>query len=75
MPSVVTSGLPIIPKWKRPAHTTKQLDWAAIKTIDLSNFHSPGVKHRLAEELRDAVHTTGFFSVVATGLTQQEMDC
>ena len=74
MPSAVTPDPPIIPKWKRPARTTKQLDWADIKTIDLSNFHSPGMRQKLAEELRDAVHTTGFFSVVGTGLTQQEVD-
>lgn len=74
MPSAVTLDPPIISKWKRSAPTKKQLDWADMKTIDLSNFDSPGVKQKLAEELRDAVHTTGFFSVVGTGLTQQEVD-
>jgi isopenicillin N synthase-like dioxygenase len=74
MPSAVTPEPPTIPKWKRPEHTTEQLDWADIKTIDLSTFNSPGVKQRLAEELKDAVHTTGFFSVIGTGLTQQEVD-
>lgn len=74
MPSAVNSEPPVIPKWKRPGQTTQQLDWADIKTIDLSAFSSPGGKKKLAEELRDAVHTTGFFSVVGTGLTQQEVD-
>ncbi|KAJ4989925.1 flavonol synthase [Stagonosporopsis vannaccii] len=74
MPSAATPEPPTIPKWKRPEHTTKQLDWADIKVIDLSRFDSPGGKHKLAEELRDAVHTTGFFSVVGTGLTQEEVD-
>lgn len=70
MPSVS----PNIPRWERPGHTTKQLDWADIKIIDLSAFDSPGGKETLAEELRNAVQTTGFFSVIGTGLTRQEVD-
>src|SRR5690242_6931795 len=74
MLSAVTPEPPSIPKWKRPGHTAKQLDWADIKVIDLSTFDAPGGKKKLAEELRYAVHTTGFFSVVGTGLTQEEVD-
>ncbi len=74
MPSALRLDAPSIPKWKRPGHTAKQLDWAGIKIIDLSMFDLPGGKRKLADELRDAVHTTGFFSVIGTGLTQQEVD-
>lgn len=74
MSTVITPDPPAIPKWKRPGQTIKQLDWAEIKVIDLSVFDSPGGKQKLAEELRTAVHTTGFFSIVGTGLTQQEVD-
>lgn len=74
MPSAVTPEPLAIPRWKRPKHTTERVDWADIKVIDLSTFDSPGGKQKLAEELRDAVHTTGFFSVIGTGLTQQKVD-
>ena len=57
MPSAVFPEPPTIPKWKRPAKTSELLDWAEIKVIDLSRFHAPGVKERLAEELRDAVRS------------------
>ncbi|KAJ8116790.1 hypothetical protein OPT61_g1873 [Boeremia exigua] len=74
MPSAIQPDPPSIPGWERPERTTKQLDWADIKIIDLSTFDSPGGKQRLADELKEAVHTTGFFSVIGTGFTQQEVD-
>lgn len=74
MPSAVALVPPSIPKWKRPAHTSMALDWADIKTINRTRLDSPGGKQRLDGQLRDAVHTTGFFSVIGTGLTQQEVD-
>ncbi|KPI38414.1 uncharacterized protein AB675_12065 [Cyphellophora attinorum] len=42
--------------------------------IDLSIYEQPDGKHRLAKQLRNAVHTTGFFSVINTGLDQAEVD-
>ncbi|KAJ4304779.1 hypothetical protein N0V90_000307 [Kalmusia sp. IMI 367209] len=71
MPSAVPLPLP---KWERPTKTHEKLDWAEIKVIDLSRFDEPGEKQRLAEDLRDAVHKTGFFSITGTGLTQQEIE-
>lgn len=44
-----------LPPWERPAKTTHDLPWADIKVLDLSIFHAPGGKEKLAEELRDAV--------------------
>jgi len=55
MPSATLQQPPSIPKWERPKHTTKKLDWAEIKVIDLSTYHEPNGKQKLAEELRDAV--------------------
>ena len=74
MPAVVLSEPPAIPKWKRPGKTQEDLDWADIKVIDLSTFDEPGGKRKLAEELRDAVHKTGFFSVTGTGFSQDEVE-
>ncbi|KKY30462.1 putative flavonol synthase [Diaporthe ampelina] len=74
MPSALSppEALPL-PKWKRPAKTSHDLPWADIKVLDLSTFDEPGGKEKLAEELRDAVHNTGFFSVTGTGLTEEEI--
>jgi hypothetical protein len=55
MPSAVSPEPLPLTKWKRPAKTNENLDWADIKVIDLSTFNEPGGKHKLAEELRDAV--------------------
>ncbi|KAF1357715.1 2OG-Fe(II) oxygenase superfamily protein [Lizonia empirigonia] len=74
MPSATYSEPPAIPKWKRPGKTSEDLDWADIKVIDLSTFDKPGGRQKLAEDLRDAVHSTGFFSIVGTGFTQEEVD-
>ncbi|RVX73389.1 hypothetical protein B0A52_03031 [Exophiala mesophila] len=75
MPSAITETetLPPLKKWQRPAKTSVDLPWADIQTIDISNFDAPGEKQRLAEQLRKAVHETGFFSVVGTGLTEEEV--
>ncbi|KAI4668057.1 uncharacterized protein J4E92_005755 [Alternaria infectoria] len=74
MPSATLQQPPSIPKWGRPKQTTKKLDWAEIKVIDLSTYDEPNGKQKLAEELRDAVHHTGFFSVTGTGLTREEVE-
>jgi hypothetical protein len=74
MPAIVNPEPPVISKWKRPVKTNEELEWADIKVIDLSKFDEPGGKSELAEELRDAVHHTGFFSITGTGFTQDEVD-
>ncbi|KAF2677846.1 2OG-Fe(II) oxygenase superfamily protein [Lentithecium fluviatile CBS 122367] len=71
MPSIVP---PPLPRWKRPQKTAENLDWAEIKVIDLAHFDELGHKQELAEQLRDAVHKTGFFSLTGTGFTQEEVD-
>ena len=71
MPSAVPFSLP---NWKRPSKTTEEVPWADIKIIDLGKFDKPGEKERLAAELRDAVHETGFFSITGTGFTKEEVE-
>jgi len=61
MPSALTPESPPLQKWVRPSKTSADLPWADIKVIDLSNFDEPGVKQKLAAELRDAVR----FSVLS----------
>lgn len=59
------SATPHIPKWERPGRTTEELDWADIKTIDLTTFNEPGGKEKLAEQLRDAVRPVPVLQCVA----------
>ncbi|KAF2734835.1 2OG-Fe(II) oxygenase superfamily protein [Polyplosphaeria fusca] len=74
MPSRISPQTPTVPKWKRPGKTAEDLAWADIKVLDLSSFDEPGGKEKLADDLRDAVHNTGFFSVTGTGFTQGEVE-
>ncbi|OQD66251.1 hypothetical protein PENDEC_c065G04816 [Penicillium decumbens] len=71
-PALTIKG-PDLPRWEQPAKTSAKLPWANIKTIDLSNFDEPGGKQKLAADLRDAIHETGFFSIIGTGLTDKEV--
>ncbi|KAF4856194.1 UPF0676 protein [Colletotrichum siamense] len=73
MPSAVSPETTPLPKWQRPAKTTHDLPWADIKVIDIGKFDEPGGKKQLAEELRQAVHETGFFSLINTGFTPEEV--
>ncbi|KAI8627212.1 2OG-Fe(II) oxygenase superfamily protein [Xylariaceae sp. FL1651] len=63
-----------LPKYQQPAESKYELDWAELATLDLSQFDAPGGKQRLANQLRDAVHQIGFFYVINSGLTQEEVD-
>ena len=72
MPSRVPVQRPL-PKWDRPEKTAEKVPWADIVVVDLSKFDEPGGKAQLAEDLREAVHKTGFFSVTGTGFTDDEV--
>jgi gibberellin 2-oxidase len=56
MSPALTIQRPDLPHWEQPAKTSEKLQWANIKTIDLSTFDQPGGKQKLAADLRDAVH-------------------
>ncbi|KAK1223450.1 hypothetical protein PQX77_013689, partial [Marasmius sp. AFHP31] len=59
--------------WTRPAETTEPLDWAPLKTIDLSVFDQPGGKEKLAEDLRDSAKNVGFWVVTGHGIPDEEV--
>jgi hypothetical protein len=40
--------------------TQKQVDWADLVTLDLSQFDAPGGKEKLAAQLDHAVNKVGF---------------
>ncbi|KAK1252042.1 hypothetical protein MKX08_003229 [Trichoderma sp. CBMAI-0020] len=72
--SITTISAPIsLTGWQRPEKTKENLPWADIKVIDMSIYDEPQGKQKLAEQLRDAVHETGFFSLVGTGFTPEEV--
>ncbi|KAJ8075144.1 hypothetical protein PM082_019472 [Marasmius tenuissimus] len=60
--------------WVPPPETKAELDWAPLLTVDLSRFDSPGGKESLAAELRDAVTTWGFWTVINSGIPQSLID-
>ncbi|CAG7561137.1 unnamed protein product [Fusarium equiseti] len=75
MPSATVDTQPsqALNTWKRPEKTSYKLPWADIKVIDLKDFDNPGGKQKLAEDLRQAVHDTGFFTVINTGFNAEEV--
>ncbi|KAI9708665.1 MAG: hypothetical protein M1820_003883 [Bogoriella megaspora] len=72
MPSAVPQDIPL-PKWAYPEKTKYDLAWADLSVIDLSSYDEPGGKERLAEQLRQAVHRDGFFSVTGTGIPPEDV--
>ncbi|EFX01571.1 2og-Fe oxygenase family protein [Grosmannia clavigera kw1407] len=72
MPSAVPVQSSPLRRWVRPDKTRQDLPWADIAAIDLSKFDQPGGKDQLVEDLRQAVHETGFFGLINTGFTPEE---
>lgn len=50
------------------------MDWADLVTLDLSKFDLPGGKQELAAQLKEAVHTVGFFYITNFALSQEQVD-
>ncbi len=73
MPALVHEKFPLEP-YIVPPPTQAPLDWAPLVIIDLSKFDEPNGKHDLALELKDAVKRWGFWTVVGTGFTQEQLD-
>ncbi|KAF8893258.1 gibberellin 2-oxidase [Mucidula mucida] len=65
---------PTVQPWTIPPPTSASLDWAPLVIIDLSKFDTPGGKEALAADLKDAVKNWGFWTVVNTGISQEQLD-
>ncbi|EME39514.1 hypothetical protein DOTSEDRAFT_75245 [Dothistroma septosporum NZE10] len=63
-----------LPTYQQAAESKHELDWADLVTLDLRHFDEPGGKHRLAQQLADAVHNVGFFYITGFPLTQDEIN-
>lgn len=62
--------------WVPPAETKADVDWATLRTIDLSKFESPDPAEREAmyETFKSAVFEDGFLYLVNFGLSQEQID-
>jgi hypothetical protein len=69
----VRLGRVLIKPWARPEKTKEDLDWAELPKIDLYRFDEPGGKQELANQLYDAVTNVGFWSVVNTGVDDDQV--
>ncbi|KAH7872665.1 gibberellin 2-oxidase [Lentinula edodes] len=75
MPALVNSNPPPpLVSWSEHPVTTEPLDWAPLVIIDLAKFDQPGGKQELANELKDAVKLWGFWTVINTGISQEQLD-
>lgn len=59
--------------WVEPAETKEDLDWAQLTTIDLSKFDQPGGKQALADELKAASNSDGFWAVINSDVTEEDI--
>ncbi|KAJ3830472.1 gibberellin 2-oxidase [Lentinula raphanica] len=74
MPALVNPNpLPELLSWTEHPVTTEPLDWAPLAIIDLAKFDQPGGKQELANELKDAVKLWGFWTVINTGISQEQL--
>ncbi|KAJ6021516.1 1-aminocyclopropane-1-carboxylate oxidase [Penicillium herquei] len=54
--------------------TSESLDWADLRTLDLSKFDDPEGRHQLVAEFIQAIQDVGFFYVKNHGLSREEID-
>jgi len=62
-----------VPEYRRPDETKDELDYAPLVEIDISRFHEPGEKERLAAQLEDAVRNVGFWIITGHGIKDEEV--
>lgn len=61
----------LVKPWVSPEETKESLDWAELTVIDLDKFDTPEGKKELAEELKEASKSNGFWAVKNGGITQE----
>ena len=63
-----------IPPYIPPPPTKHTLDYAPLMTLDLATFHdSADERMRLARQLADATHNTGFWVVTGHGISDDDI--
>lgn len=56
----------------RPSY--KNIQWAELVELDLSLFDTPDGRQKLADQLADAIHTSGFFVVKNFGIEDEKIE-
>ncbi|KAL3294026.1 Clavaminate synthase-like protein [Colletotrichum asianum] len=77
MPQFASSiaGKPEIPPWDKPDPTKEDLNWAELRTLDLSLLDgSPHQQAELVETTRLAIQKDGFLFVKNFGMTEEQLD-
>lgn len=69
-----TTTLPPVPHYEPAPETTADLDYADLAVVDLSKFTTPEGRAELADIVRDAMRTKGFFYVINHGLSSEQKD-
>ncbi|KAL4965448.1 uncharacterized protein BDV14DRAFT_189552 [Aspergillus stella-maris] len=72
MATTTIEALPL--SYVQVPETSEDLDWADLRTLDLSKFDQPGGKQELAAELTQAIQDVGFFYVTNYGLSKEDVD-
>ena len=60
--------------WQSPEETQEDLDWANLTIIDLAHFDEPGQKQILANQLKEALNSDGFWAVINGGFDQNDIN-
>lgn len=77
MPQFASSiaGKPEIPPWDKPDPTKEDLNWAELRTLDLSLLDGiPNQQAELVETTRLAIQKDGFLFVKNFGMTEEQLD-
>lgn len=70
-----TDGKPEIPPWDKPEPTKENLDWADLRTLDLSLLDgTPEEQAELVETTRLVIQVDGFLFVKNFGMTEEQLD-
>ena len=71
---MVSATLPEVDHFVPVEPSQERIDFAKLRTVDLSTFYDgPDARKMLAEELRLAMTTQGFFTLINHGLTEEEI--
>jgi hypothetical protein len=67
---------PEVPKWVPPQPTTMDIEWAALRTIELSLLDSPDplVVSKLVETAKAAIKEDGFLFLTNYGISLEQVN-
>lgn len=74
-PPVASVEKPEVPKWIPPQTTKEKLEWADLRTIELSLLDSPDVEvvKKLVETTKAAIKEDGFLFLTDYGVSLEQV--